>query len=138
MRLSSVGQVDSWLLCAHRHSRVVTGGDIQIHRRNFTCSRLATPTVEKHARVILQLPAAHALTGCDTVAQLWGGGKATCKRIMETGRPLDKLGDATADIGDVTSQATAFVAVCAMGAKNAGTCQMFAKTYGRERCQNLR
>ena len=65
-----------------------------------------------HARIILQLPAAHALTGCDTVAQLWGRGKAACKKIMESGRPLDKLGDATADIGDVMSEATAFVAAC--------------------------
>ena len=69
-------------------------------------------TVEKHANIILQLPAAHALTGCDTVAQLWGLGKATGRKIVESGRPLDKLGDATVEIGDVISEATAFVAAC--------------------------
>ena len=34
-------------------------------------------SVEKHANIVPQLLAAHGLSGCDTVAQLYGIGKGT-------------------------------------------------------------
>ena len=59
-----------------------------------------------------QLPVAHALIGCDTVAQLWGRGKGTCRKIIEMGKPLNKLGDVNADITEVTEEPKTFVAAC--------------------------
>ena len=69
-------------------------------------------TVETCEQIIQHLPDAHALTGCDTVAQLWGRGKGTCRNILEMGKPLNKLGDVDADIKEVMEEGTSFIAAC--------------------------
>ena len=52
-------------------------------------------TAKKHDTIIKQLPAAHALSGCDTVAQLFGIGKGTVLKILRSGSYLSKLGESS-------------------------------------------
>ena len=56
-----------------------------------------------------QLPAAHASSGCDTVAHLWGIGKT---RVAKAGRQLSELGNNSAALADVIQESTAFTAAC--------------------------
>lgn len=49
-------------------------------------------TVEKHKRVIASQLAIHSLTGCDSVSNLFGIGKATALKIFEKGDLLQLLG----------------------------------------------
>ena len=69
-------------------------------------------TVRKHSPIITQLLAAHAISGCDTVAQLSGLGKATIVKNLLKGPTLEKLSDKDADIRDVIAEATRFIAIC--------------------------
>ena len=48
-------------------------------------------TMKKHAAIIPQLLAAHALSGCDTVARLSGLGKATVIKHLQKGTNLNNL-----------------------------------------------
>lgn len=51
-------------------------------------------TVRKHIKHIVPgLLAAHALTGCDTTACMWGVGKSTVINTLTKGHTLQKLGD---------------------------------------------
>ena len=69
-------------------------------------------TMQKHAHIIPHVMAAHVVSGCDTVAYLWGIGKGTILKQLTDGRQLKSLGDLDADIPDVISEATAFYAAC--------------------------
>jgi hypothetical protein len=69
-------------------------------------------TVLKHAKIVPQLMAAHAITGCDTVAYLWGIGKATALKALLAGHKLDQLGQLNVEIDEVVAEATKFVAAC--------------------------
>ena len=69
-------------------------------------------TASEHGQLLSQLPAAHALSGCDTVAQYFGVGKSTVIKVLKSGVELQKLGVLTEDIGDIIEEATAFMAAC--------------------------
>ena len=69
-------------------------------------------TVQRHSAIIPQLLAAHALSGCDTVAKLSALGKSTVVKKLQQGHKLYKLGNKNADIQDVVSEATQFIAAC--------------------------
>ena len=49
-------------------------------------------SAEKHKAIIASLPAANTLTGCDTVAQCFGIGKAKAIRALNSGNRLHLLG----------------------------------------------
>ena len=66
-------------------------------------------TASEHGQLLSQLPAAHALSGCDTVAQYFGVGKSTVIKVLKSGVEWQKL---TKDIGDIIEEATAFMAAC--------------------------
>lgn len=65
-----------------------------------------------HCSIVAQLPAVHAITGCVTVAQCFGIRKGKAIKCVKNGYCLHKLGDITADIEDVISEATVFMAAC--------------------------
>ena len=69
-------------------------------------------TVKKHSKIVPQLLAARALSGCDTVAYRFGISKATVIKTLMKGKKLEKLGDPGADFGDIMFDATSFVATC--------------------------
>jgi hypothetical protein len=66
-------------------------------------------TARKHATIIAELLALHAITGCDTVAGTYGNGKTKVITVSRKGYTLDQLGHPTADIVKVFEQATAFM-----------------------------
>jgi len=59
-----------------------------------------------------QLLAAHALTWCDTVAFMWGIGKAKAVKVLSSGCQLLKIDNPDMAITDVLQEATQFVARC--------------------------
>lgn len=69
-------------------------------------------TWKKHSVIVSQLLAAHALSGCDTVAQPYGVGKASVIKMLEKGSTLEKIGETNVEIQDVIDEATSFVAAC--------------------------
>ena len=69
-------------------------------------------TAKAHAGIVPQLLAAHALSGCDTVAYMWGIGKATVVKLLLKGLRLDKLGEVNAQMDDIVAEATMFAAAC--------------------------
>jgi hypothetical protein len=62
--------------------------------------------------MVSQLPAAHALSGCDTAAQCFGVGIYTILKVLNSGIHLNKLGDLSKDIGHITKEPTVFMAAC--------------------------
>ena len=69
--------------------------------------------VDKHEYIILVLPAAHALSGCDTTACLYGIDKATVVGILRTlSVPLSSIGDLSSPFEDVLKEATYFITAC--------------------------
>ena len=68
--------------------------------------------VESHKGIIPELLGAHALTGCDTVAQCFGIGKATAMKIMKSGHSLQRLGEVHVSMEDIMTRATEFMAAC--------------------------
>ena len=69
-------------------------------------------TAIKQANIVPQLLAAHATSGCDTVAYMFGVGKATVVKVLLQGHRLNKLGESEANIDEVIEEATAFPAAC--------------------------
>ena len=69
-------------------------------------------TAKKHSQIADQLLPAHALTGCDTVSQLYRVGKTTAVKMINSGHPLNQLGVPTADLESVLNQAVKFIAAC--------------------------
>lgn len=69
-------------------------------------------TAHKHSKIVPDILALHALTGCDSVAATYGVGKKTAINVAEKGKKLDLLGQPNADIVKVTEQATGFMAAC--------------------------
>ncbi|KAG7164002.1 hypothetical protein Hamer_G014467 [Homarus americanus] len=60
-------------------------------------------TVEKHRDLVADIMAAHALSGCNTVAHLCGIGKVTAMQTLKSGHRLDKLGKIVAEITEVVA-----------------------------------
>ena len=69
-------------------------------------------TAKQHADIAGQLLAAHALTGCDTVAFMWGIGKAKAVKVRLPGCKLLKMGNTEISMDEVLLEATQFVARC--------------------------
>jgi hypothetical protein len=69
-------------------------------------------TTKKHSKIVPQLLAAHALSGCDTVAQMSGIGKARVVKVLKNGLELSKIGDPAVSIANVIKEATVFIATC--------------------------
>ena len=58
-------------------------------------------TARLHKDIAGQQPAAHALSGCDTVAQLWGIEKTRVVKVLKSSRQLSELGNSSAALADV-------------------------------------
>ncbi|KAG0723713.1 hypothetical protein GWK47_042084 [Chionoecetes opilio] len=76
-------------------------------------------TVEKHIDIIPEILAAHALSGCDTVACCFGIGKSTVLKVVRSGL-LSLLGQSDAPLPSVIQQATKFMTAC-YGQNNSDT-----------------
>ncbi len=68
-------------------------------------------TAKKHAAIVTQLLALHAITGCDTVAQLTGIGKITAIKTLLAGQSLKLLGEELTK-KDIAEECTQFIAAC--------------------------
>ena len=66
--------------------------------------------LQKHHKIMPNLLAAHALTGCDTVSCFSGIGKATVYKKLESFDDHIKLGDLSACLDEVTESCMGFVA----------------------------
>ena len=94
------------------------------HERDLTCNLTMEATskerksidiqatAHRHKDIAGQLLAGHALSGCDTVAQLWGIGKTKVVKVLQAGRQLLELGNTTAALADVIQESTTFIAAC--------------------------
>ena len=69
-------------------------------------------TTEKNRELLNDLAAAHILSGCDTVAFLWGIGKVTVVKAIRAGHKLRKFGYVDAEAKDVLAEATSSVVAC--------------------------
>ena len=70
-------------------------------------------TAKEHANFLLNLLAAHGLSGCDTVAPCYGIGKMKILKTLKQGnRSLSCLGDSNPNWPDVVKQATSFMLAC--------------------------
>ena len=77
--------------------------------------RASTDIAETTARIkdiAEDLPAIHALSGCDTVAATYGIGKPTAIKVAKRGKSLSLMGNVTAHLSDIASQATEFITAC--------------------------
>ncbi|MES9884040.1 MAG: hypothetical protein ABW185_24600 [Sedimenticola sp.] len=68
-------------------------------------------TVRQHKEIIPSLISAHALSGCDTVAYLYGIGKGTVLKKLKS-HTLNKVGRLDADMTDILQEATTFISAC--------------------------
>ena len=92
-------------------------------------------TADKYKHIIPDLLAAHVLSGCDTVAYLWGIGKATVVKVLSSGKTLMKLGDQQMEMTDVMTEATKFVAAC-YGVPGSADIKLHSDTQcGQLRCR---
>jgi len=69
----------------------------------------------KYKDIIPKLLAAHALSGCDTVAQCYGIGKTSVVKVLQAdhrSHNIDCIGDVNANIQDILSSATSFISKC--------------------------
>ena len=69
-------------------------------------------TTEQHRDIVPNLLAAHALSGCDTVAQFHGIGKATILKKLKAGFALKAVGIVEANIEDVLRESTLMISSC--------------------------
>ena len=69
-------------------------------------------TTDRHKDIADQLLSAHALSGCDTVSQLYGIGKGTVLKAVRSGKRLDKLGSLDAPSEEITKEAASFIISC--------------------------
>ena len=65
-----------------------------------------------HKDIAGQLPAAHAWSVCDNVAQLQGIGQARVVKVLKAGRQLSELGNISAALADVVQESTVFITSC--------------------------
>ena len=57
----------------------------------------------------LYLPGVHALSGCDTTSYLYGIGKVTTLKALNSGATLKLLGEEDVTMAEVVSDATSFI-----------------------------
>ena len=81
-----------------------------IHGRSMTD---INATVNQYHDIILNLLAAHGLTGCDTVAPYFGIGKSVALNVLRSGvHSLSHIGDTNCTLSDIMSQATPYILNC--------------------------
>jgi hypothetical protein len=66
----------------------------------------------QHEKIIPDVLAAHAMTGCDTTAMCYGIGKNKAIKVLKRGHSLSLVGDLHADLCDMKLQASKFMAAC--------------------------
>ena len=71
-------------------------------------------TAHLHKDIANELPTAQALSGCDTVARLWGIGKTKVVKVLQPSGRSSAVGTWE----------------CATGIKNLQQCRMFGTRYG--------
>ena len=69
-------------------------------------------TARQHASIVSSLLPLHALTGCDSVAAMYGIGKTKALAVARKGHKLHQLGQPMADMRLVIKEATEFMASC--------------------------
>jgi len=69
-------------------------------------------TTAKHRTIADQLLPAHALSGCDTVSQLYGIDKGTAMKMINSHHSLNYLGKVAEDMEQIMEEATAFISAC--------------------------
>ncbi len=69
-------------------------------------------TVNKHKEIVPNILAAHAVSGCDTVAQYYGIGKATVLKKLQAGITLSNVGQIDSDMKEVFQEATLLISSC--------------------------
>ena len=70
-------------------------------------------TIQAHRSIIAGLPAAHKLSGCDTVPTYFGIGKGTVlKNLIAALNSLPLFGCLDAPLSDSVDQATKFISAC--------------------------
>ena len=89
-----------------------------------------TNTVEAHKLEMKSLIGLHALCGCDTVAMMFGIGKAKALKAVKDA-PLSLLGEKDVDIEKVMQEATVFVSRC-YGQCSAGSSEKRKTIYKRK------
>lgn len=66
-----------------------------------------------HKDKIPRLFSAHALSGCDTVAQFWGIGKGKVLKVLKAvSHTFKNIGSISASEAEVIQEATSFMAAC--------------------------
>ena len=108
----SVLSDDTDVFCAFASSLPCTKSQ-PAYYHGISCKRQKTC---RHSRdcykeIIPDLIAAHAISGCDTVACCYGIGKGKVLKTLKLGQTLSKLGDPE-DMSDVVPEATAFMSAC--------------------------
>ena len=69
-------------------------------------------TAHLHKDIAGQVPSAHDLSVCDTVAQLQGIGKARVMKVLKAGRQLSEIGNISSALADVVQESTVFITAC--------------------------
>ena len=101
------------LLCHFVFHRDITGQVYMDTPKKERKMKDINASVEKHHKIMPDLLAAHALTGCDTVAPYHGIGKLTALRILRTGKySLSAVGDIYSTEAEICQQAGAFIRAC--------------------------
>lgn len=99
------------LLYFYSHEKLQTCLTMQSPIKDRCCIDIKE-TAHKHPKIMPEILALHALSGCDTVAATYGVGKTKAIAVAQKGYKLDQLGQPTADIDKVLQQATEFMGAC--------------------------
>ena len=84
-----------------------------VHGR--TCVDIPS-TVKTHSNNISQVLVIHAISGCDTVADMYGAGLITTISVAKKGLSLDTIGKVSGDIKQIEKETTSFI-VASYGSK---------------------
>ena len=69
-------------------------------------------SVKENEYIVDQLLSGHAISGCDTVSQMWGIGMIKMLKVLQKGYKLDKLGNIEATDTEVYEEAMKFLGAC--------------------------
>ena len=99
------------LLYFYTKEKLQTSLTMQSPIKNRCCIDIKE-TAHKHLKIMPEILALHALSGCDTVAATYGIGKTKAIAVAQKGYKLDQLGQPTADFDKALQQATEFIGAC--------------------------
>ena len=69
-------------------------------------------TVKTYSNIISQVLASHAISGCDTVADMYGVRNITTISVAKKGLMLDTIGKVGGDLKQIEKEATSFIVAC--------------------------